>query len=230
MPRRAAASREELDSLATRAETAAAMAGMPADRSAALQRYAAELRARMRTGDFQVGDNVLLSVHGDTALSGTYAVQPNRTLIVASLPPIPLTGVLRSELQPYLARRVRAFVRDTLLRGTPLVRLGVLGEVAHPGYYRVSLDQTLSDALMVAGGPTAQADVPCTTIRRGDATVLTASAVRDAMIQGVPLNNLDVDSGDELVVVSPHQRNWTLITQLAGLATGIVIALQTLRR
>jgi protein involved in polysaccharide export with SLBB domain len=230
MPRRAAASRQELDSLATSAEAAAAMAGVPADRSAALQRYAAELRARMRTGDFQAGDNILLSVRGDTTLSGTHVVQPSRTLVVASLPPIPLEGVLRSELQPYLAKRLRAFVRDTLLRGTPLVRLGVLGEVAHPGYYRVSLDQTLSDVLMAAGGPTAQADLRRTTMRRGDATVLTASAVRDAMIRELPLDDLDVDSGDELVVVPPRQRNWSLITQLAGLATGIVLTLQSLRR
>jgi hypothetical protein len=230
MPRRAAASRQELDSLASRAEAAAAIAGVPADRSETLRRYAAELRARMRTGDFQAGDNLLLSVRGDTTLSGTYTVQPSRTLIVATLPPIPLTGVLRSELQPYLAGRLRTFVRDTLLRGTPLVRIGVLGEVTHPGYYRVSLDQKLSDALMVAGGPTAQADLPRTTIRRGEATVLTESAVRDAMIRGLPLDKLDVDSGDELVVVAPRQRNWTLITQLAGLATGIVLALQTLRR
>jgi protein involved in polysaccharide export with SLBB domain len=230
MPRRAAASRQELDSLATRAESAAAMTGVSAERSAALQRYAAELRARMRTGDFQAGDNIVLAVRGDTTLSGTHTVQPSRTLVVASLPPIPLTGVLRSELQPYLATRLRAFVRDTLLRGTPLVRLGVLGEVAHPGYYRVSLDQTLSDALMAAGGPTAQADLRRTTMRRGDATVLSESAVRDAMIREQPLNNLDVDSGDELVVVPPRQRNWSLIAQLAGLATGIVLTVQSLRR
>jgi protein involved in polysaccharide export with SLBB domain len=230
MPRRAAASRQELASLATRAESAAATTGISADRSAALQRYASELRARMRTGDFQAGDNIVLSVRGDTTLSGTHTVQPSRTLVVASLPPIPLTGVLRSELQPYLANRLRAFVRDTLLRGTPLVRLGVLGEVAHPGYYRVSLDQTLSDALMAAGGPTAQADLRRTTMRRGDATVLTASAVREAMIREQPLNDLDVDSGDELVVVPPRQRNWSLIAQLAGLATGIVLTVQSLRR
>jgi protein involved in polysaccharide export with SLBB domain len=230
MPRRAAASRRELDSLATRAESAAATSGVPADRSAALQRYAVELRARMRNGDFQAGDNILLQVRGDTTLSGTHIVQPSRTLVVASLPPIPLTGVLRSELQPYLASRLRVFVRDTLLRGTPFVRLGVLGEVAHPGYYRVTLDQTLSDALMAAGGPTAQADLPRTTLRRGDATVLTATVVRDAMIRELPLGNLDIDAGDELVVVPPKQRNWSLITQLAGLATGIVLTVQSLRR
>jgi protein involved in polysaccharide export with SLBB domain len=230
MPRRAAASRHELDSLATHAESAAAVAGISAERSAALQGYAAGLRARMRAGDFQPGDNILLLVRGDTTLSGTQTVQSSRTLVVASLPPIPLTGVLRSELQPYLAKRLRLFVRDTLLRGTPLVRLGVLGEVAHPGYYRVSLDQTLSDALMAAGGPTAQADVPRTTIRRGDATVLTSSAVRDAMMRGLPLADLDVDAGDELVVVAPRQRNWSLITQIGGLATGVVIALQAFRR
>jgi hypothetical protein len=39
-----------------------------------------------------------------------------------------------------------------------------------------------------------------------------------------------VDAGDELVVVAPRQRNWSLITQIGGLATGVVIALQAFRR
>lgn len=230
MPRRAAASRQELDSLVSRAEAAAAAPAMPAEQSLSLKRYASDLRARLREGDFQPGDRIVLAVRGDTTLSGTFTVQGSRTLVVPKLPPIPLEGVLRSELQPYLTGRLRSYVRDTLVQGTPLVRIGVLGEVAHPGYYHVALEQTLSDALMVAGGPTPQADVTRTTMRRGGATVMPSGDVREAMVRGVPLSHLDVDAGDELVVVTPRTRNWSLITQLAGLATGVVLAIQTLRR
>jgi protein involved in polysaccharide export with SLBB domain len=232
MPRRAAASRQELDSLVARAEAEAAVPNIPADQSAALQRYVTELRTRLRDGDFQPGDHIVLAVHGDSTLSGTYTVQPSRALVVPQLPAIPLTGVLRSELQPYLATRLRPYVRDTLVRGTPLMRVGVLGEVAHPGYYRVALDQTLGDALMLAGGPTPQSDLTRTTIRRGSATVLGSSAVRDAMTRELPLSELNVDAGDEVIVVAPpprHERNWTTIVQLVGVATGIFLAVRSLR-
>jgi protein involved in polysaccharide export with SLBB domain len=230
MPRRAAASRQELDSLVASAEAAASATAMPAEKSLALQRYASDLRARLREGDFQAGDQIVLAVRGDSTLSGTFTVLTSRTLVVPKLPPIPLEGVLRSELQPYLSGRLRPYVRDTLLQGTPLVRIGVLGDVARPGYYRVSLDQTLSDALMAAGGPMPQADVTRTTMRRGSTTVMPSGEVRDAMIRGVPLRHLDVDAGDELLVVTPKTRNWGLITQIAGLATGVLLAVQTLRR
>jgi hypothetical protein len=228
MPRRAAASRQELDDLAARAEGAAA-ANAQTGTSEAMQRYAADLRARLRQGDFQAGDHILLAVRGDSTLNGTYTVQPSRILVVPKLPPIPLAGVLRSELQPYIAARIRPYVLDTLVQGTPLVRIGVLGEVAHPGYYRAPLDATLADALMLAGGPTPQADLKRTTIRRGDATVLEASGVRAAMMRGVPLGDLDVDAGDELVVVGKHERNWTMITSIGGLATGLILSLHSLR-
>jgi protein involved in polysaccharide export with SLBB domain len=230
MPRRAAASRQELDSLVARAEAEAV--SIPADQSGALQRYATALRARLRDGDFQPGDHIVLAVHGDSTLSGTYTVQPSRALVVPQLPPIPLAGVLRSELQPYLASRFRPYVRDTLVRSTPLMRLGVLGDVAHPGYYRVALDMTLGDALMLAGGPTPQADLTLTTIRRGSATVLGSTAVRDAMARELPLSELNVDAGDELIVVTPppkHERNWGLLVQLVGVATGVVLTVRSLR-
>jgi protein involved in polysaccharide export with SLBB domain len=228
LPRRAIASRQELDELAARAEAGAASSASP-QRSEELQRYATELRLRLREGDFLPGDQVTLAVHGDTTLSGTYTVQPSRMLVVSKLPPIPLHGVLRSELQPYLATRLRPFMKDTLMHGTALVRLGVLGEVARPGYYRVPFDVTLGDALMVAGGPTVRADVTRSTIRRGTATIMTSSAVREAMMRGARLGDLDVDAGDELIVEPPRERNWSIIAQFAGVATGVVIALFTAR-
>ena len=108
-----------------------------------------------------------------------------------------LRGVLRSELREHLATRLREFIRDTLLRASPLVLVGVLGEVAHPGYYRVSLESSLADSLMV---------------RR------------------TSLEHLGVDAGDELVVAAPRTRNWSLFMQIAGLATGALVAFFTIRR
>ena len=226
-PRRAMASRQELDSLAALSEAAASAAKTASTREP-FQRYAADVRARLRDGDFQPGDRILLSFASDSALRDTFTVQLNNALALPKLPPIPLHGVLRSELQQHLASQLQQYVRDTTVRATPLVLVGVLGEVVRPGYYRVPLAIALGEALMAAGGPTTQADLRRVTVRRGNNTVVGASQVREAMMRGVPLAQLGIDAGDELLVVGPRARNWPMVLQITGVATGLVLAIHGL--
>jgi hypothetical protein len=228
--RRVMASRQELDSLAAAAQALADSPNTPATRRDALRQHVAEIRTRLRDGDFRPGDRVIISLARDSSFGDTLTVQPARTLSVRRLPPIRLEGVLRSELHPYLAAQLRQYVRDSLVRASPLMLVGVLGEVARPGYYRMPLEVPLGEALMMAGGPTPQADLRRTSVRRGNRTVLSAPNVREAMVRGAPLSELGLDAGDELIVVGPRTRNWSLILQIAGIATGGVLALQSLRR
>ena len=226
-PRRAMASRQELDSLAALSETAGSTAKTVAAREA-FQRYAIDVRTRLRDGDFQPGDRILLSFATDSALRDTFTVQLNNALALPKLPPISLRGVLRSELQHHLASQLQQYVRDTTVRATPLVLVGVLGEVVRPGYYRVPLAIALGEALMAAGGPTPQADLRRVTVRRGNSTVVGAPQVREAMMRGAPLAQLDIDAGDELLVVGPRTSHWPMILQIIGVASGLVLALHGL--
>jgi protein involved in polysaccharide export with SLBB domain len=224
-----AASRPVLDSLATRAEAAADAAATPEEKRESLRRYAAELRTRLRDGDFQPGDRIVVTTREDSTPVDTLTVQSDRTILVEGLPSIPLNGVLRSELPGYLRQQVRQYVKRDVVRAIPLVRVGVLGEVVHPGYYRVPLQITLSDLLMVAGGPLPQADLTRVRIRRGQATIIDEHSARDAMVRGMPLDELGIDAGDEVVLRPASQRNWLLITQIAGVATGLALTLHTLK-
>lgn len=230
MTRRAIMSRQELDSLVTGALASAKRTDISAEQRAALERCAADAQRRLEEGDFQPGDRIILHVSGDSAGRDTLTVQPSQTLRLPNLPPISLRGVLRSELREHLATRLREFIRDTVLRASPLVLVGVLGEVAHPGYYRVSLETSLADALMVAGGPTHDADLTRVTIRRGNQTLISSPQARGAMVRRTSLEQLGVDAGDELVVAAPRTRNWSLLMQIAGLATGALVAFFTIRR
>jgi hypothetical protein len=227
--RRAEASRTELDSLASRAETAADAPATPEARRESLRRYAAELRTRLRTGDFQPGDRFIVITRGDYTSVDTLAVQGDRTVSFEKLPPIALDGVLRSELQRYLGEHLKQYVKRDVVRAIPLVPVGVLGEVVHPGYYRVPLQITMGDLLMVAGGPSPQADLTRIAVRRGRRTLIDEHAVRDAMMRRLPLGELGIDAGDEVVLRATSQRNWLLITQLAGVATGIALTLRTFK-
>jgi hypothetical protein len=222
------ASRAELTTLATQAEAAASTGGTPELR-ATKQREAAAIRWRLSHGDFEVGDRIVLVVPGDSALTDTFTVAAGRTLQFSKLPPLALDSVLRSELHAQLAKSIGRFLKDTLFQATPLIRFGVLGEVARPGYYRLSTDASISDALMAAGGPTSHADLPSTIVRRGSRAVMSKRAVRDAMVTGSTLDQIGLGAGDELVVSAKRERGWAFATQIAAVATGVLISLRSLR-
>ena len=224
------ASRDELSAQAAQAELAAS-AGGSADARSMKQREAAAIRWRLSHGDFEVGDRIVLVVPGDSALTDTLTVAAGRVVQFSKLPPIALDTILRSELHAQLAKSIGRFLKDTLFQATPLIRFGVLGEVARPGYYRLSTDASISDALMAAGGPTSHADVPSSIVRRGSRKVMSTGALRDAMAAGSTLDEAGLAAGDELVVAERRERRdgWTVAAQIAAVATGVLISLRALR-
>jgi hypothetical protein len=83
---------------------------------------------------------------------------------------------------------------------------------------------------MSAGGPTQKADMPKTVVRRRSQEVLSKSAVRDAMVAGVTLDQLGLDAGDELVVGAKSERNWMSIVQILTVISGLALTLHASRR
>jgi len=228
-PRRLPGSRVELDSLAGRVAAAADAPATPEQQRGSLRRYANELRARLRDGDFQPGDRIVLVTRGDSSSVDTLTVESDRTVAFRKLPAIPLNGVLRSELHDYVSEQLRKYVKRDVVSTTPLVAVGVLGDVLHPGFYRVPLQITMGDLLMIAGGPLPQADLTRVRVRRGQMTIVDERASRDAMVRRLPLGDLGIEPGDEVVLTQPPQRNWILITQIVGVATGLALTLHTLK-
>ena len=225
----ALASRTQLDSAASAASLAADAPATPLAKRDSLRRVAEDMRSRLREGDFQPNDRIVVVTRGDSTRFDTLTVQSDRSITLAQLPPIALEGVLRSELENRLCDQLHRYVKRELVRVTPLVSVGVLGEVVHPGYYRVPLQITLSDLLMVAGGPSSQADMSHVHVQRGRETLVGERGTRDAMVRGLPLDQLGIDAGDEVVLKPMRQRNWLLITQIAGLATGAILTLHTFK-
>jgi polysaccharide export outer membrane protein len=168
-------------------------------------------------------------VEGDSVFNDTVVVRAGPTLRVLSLPEDSLRGVLRAELQPHVTAWITRYYKNAIVRATPLIQLGVLGEVARPGYYRLPADITLSDALMSAGGPTPRADMPRTVVRRRARQLLGKPAVRDAMAGGATLDQLGMNPGDEIVVSAKKERNWMTAIQFASLVTGVVLSVRASR-
>ena len=181
--------------------------------------------ARRRDGDFRGGDRIVLSVRGDSALTDTFTVQPGRTLRLPNLPELPLEGVLRSELQEYVTRHIARFVRDPVVEVRPLIRVGLLGEVDRPGYYFITTDGLVTDAIMLAGGPTREADVTKATVRRGTTVLWQPDQLREALIEGTTLDQLGLRSGDEIIIGERRRGRWENVLRTAGFVSGIALSI-----
>jgi hypothetical protein len=187
------------------------------------------VRARLRDGDFRVGDRIVVVVEGDSTFHDTVVVTEGPAIKLLSLPEDSLRGVLRSELPAHLSGWMRKYYKNASVKATPLIRFGVLGEVNRPGYYRLPIDFSVSDAIMSAGGPTQRADMPRTILRRRAKEIVSRAAMRDAMTAGLTLDQLGADAGDELVVGARPERHWMNVVQVLTLITGLALSLQASR-
>ena len=187
------------------------------------------MRERLREGDFRPGDHIVLAVPADSALSDTFVARAGGpagpALRLPNLPEISLRGVLRSELQAHLVANVGRFLKDTVMRTLVLIPIGVLGELARPGYYRVPVDLPFSDVIMAAGGPTPNADLTRIVVRRGSREVLSRPAARSAMVRGLTIDELRLSPGDEVLVRARRERRWTSVLSNVSLVTSVVLGL-----
>src|SRR5207237_186978 len=116
-------SRDELAAAVARAE----QSGKPFEASA--------LRERLRDGDFQVGDRIVLSFFSDAKHTDTLTVRPGRVIDLPGASEVALTGLLRSDLKDRVTEALLKYVKARDIDVTPLTRIAVLGEVVHPGYF-----------------------------------------------------------------------------------------------
>jgi hypothetical protein len=176
------------------------------------------LRRRLRSGDFEVGDRIHLVFQTTGSLTALGLSQIDTVIVQAGkmiiFPPpidsISLDGVLFSELTSAINVRVSKYFKDVVVRAVPLMRLSVTGAIARPGYYYFPTDSPLSDLLMRGGGQGPGSDMPKSAIRRGSRVVWTGADVQTALADGTTIEALGLRPGDELVVAEKKQRSWVL--------------------
>jgi len=165
-------------------------------------------------GAFQVGDRILLRVDGDSGLSGTFAVGPGPALPLPVIGEIPLVGVRRSDVEAYLIRELARYLKDPVVHAKALIRLSIIGDVEHPGFYFVPADAVLADALMQAGGPTREAKVRAIRIERDGKPILAGDSLQLAFARGLTVEQAGVRDDDRFVVPRsplelPHDKEST---------------------
>jgi protein involved in polysaccharide export with SLBB domain len=208
---RALAAREDLEGL-----LAAARQGT-GPKLTARERQVVE--HRLQEGDFLVGDRLVVRVEGEKALNDTFTVRAGQSLALPDMAPLPLHGVLRSELQTKLQAHVAQYIREPAVYAEALIRIGILGSVARPGYYNVRADQPLGDMLSVAGGLSGDADLGKARVLRDGNEFWPREEVRRAMASGKSLDVLGLQGGDEIQVGRRGAGFGTTLTVITGVVT-----------
>ena len=183
-----------------------------------------------RSTPFQVGDRILLRVAGDSALSDTFTVVTGPALRLPDIGEISLADVARADVEPYLTGVLGRYIKHLTLEARALIRISVMGEVERPGFYAVPTDLVLPDALMRAGGATADARLDRLTVMRGNSALQDESALQAAIARGATLDELGMRAGDRIQVprarLDPESK-WRIAGIIVtGVATAVgVIAL-----
>ena len=218
---------------ATRAVLAQRVAELEAQRasgrlsSADGNRAAVELaliRMRLQLGDFRVGDRFVITLRQDSVRSDTASVRDSLKVSVVNLPDVSLAGVLRSELDERMSAHVARYLRGVSVRTSVLTRVAIFGAVKAPGFYYASPDRPLSDLVMVAGGPVERANLNEIEIMRGSETRLKPKNSKRVIKEGQTLEQLDVQSGDEVKIPTTKKINWQLAIQSLLLVSTLLFA------
>jgi protein involved in polysaccharide export with SLBB domain len=194
------ASRESLQALLGRLESAAQSPAYSSALRSMATAEATKIGNRLATGDFLTGDRVMMIVDGEQMLSDTFAVTPGPELIVPNVGTIQLKGVLRAELEPYLTQQVARFIRNPKVRARTLVRITVDGGVERPGFFTVPTEMVLTDVLQLAGGLGRGAKLDDMAIEREAEVLWDGPALQEAITFGRTLDELGVRAGDRIVV------------------------------
>lgn len=179
------------------------------------------IRARLRDGDFRVGDRIEIYVQGEPNFPVTVTVEPGPAISLDLFGTISLAGVLRSEIEPHLAKELARFIRDPLVRATAQMRISVIGAVGSPGFYTMPAETLLGDAIMLAGGPSNNTTFDDLRIERAGQRLYEEDVTQQALREGLTLDQLNLQAGDQIVLPVPTQRNvvGTVLTVMGALSS-----------
>jgi protein involved in polysaccharide export with SLBB domain len=223
-----AATRAQLTAMLETAERAAASG--PARERDRARDEANVMRARLRQGDFQVGDRIGLSFAGDSAARELTVREGVLVDFPYGVPPLSIAGVLRSELTETVLAHLRKYVRDPEVRLFPLQRVSVSGAVRAPGVYWVRRDLQISEVIMRAGGPDGGARLERAHVVREGRKVLDEKTFARVAREGRTIDEVGLRPGDDLRVPLRSQRNWTQLATYAFFGISALTALLALVR
>jgi protein involved in polysaccharide export with SLBB domain len=198
------ATRAELEAQVSELEATSSSSAYSGNLRSRARREAELIRKRLDEGDIRVGDRIMLRVEGH-AFPESVSVVSARMVILPQVGEVPLTGVLRSELQEHMTTAIARFIRNPVVEARSLIRLQIRGAVRNPGFFTVPSDLLIEDAIMAAGGPDGRARTDRLRIERGGQVIWDGERLQGAMLNGRTLDQLSIQAGDDIVI--PERRS-----------------------
>ncbi len=211
-------SRAELASRVAELERSTSDGSLRGDALRRARNDLSSLRARLDSGDFQVGDQLIITVTREEVTVDTATVREGKEVSFSALPTVSLAGLLRSEVQPRLQAHVDRYRKEFAVRVNVLTRLQVSGQVARPGFYSISPDRPITELIMLAGGPTPLSKLDDVRITRNRRLIVKPSQWREATRSGTTIAQMGLQTGDEIEIAAKSGITATQIIQIGFLA------------
>jgi protein involved in polysaccharide export with SLBB domain len=164
------------------------------------------------------GDLIAVNIWREPDWSDTVQVDNAGVAVFPRLGPLPVTGIRPDSLEHRLIGEYGRYLQNPSIRVTVLRRITIWGAVVRPGPYPVDLTMTVTDALALAGGPTATGKTDKVELRRGS-----VHRVIDLSDGPRGLADLSLRSGDQLHVPEKSwaSRNIGLVIAAIGTVTSL---------
>ncbi len=171
-----------------------------------------------RERPFQPGQALSVTIWQEPDLSGEYSIDSQGYVILPLIGRVKVSDFSKESLESYLVNEYSSYLRSPIIMVEPLIRVGVVGQVAQPGLYRVSPDAPLWDVLEESGGFARRANLKGINVMRGG-DVIQSDLLHD-LEMGKSAATIGIESGD-LIMVPEARRVMEWRTIIAFVSLGV---------
>jgi polysaccharide biosynthesis/export protein len=155
-------------------------------------------------GDYTIGpgDEVKILLWGRVNANYSLVVDRNGNITIPQVGPIPVAGLTFEQMSKHLIKQSEQFVGaniDVTMGALKSMQIFVLGDVKRPGAYTIGSFATITDALLIAGGPAGIGTMRNIQLRRKD-KIITTFDLYDLLLKGDKSKDTILQVGDVVFV------------------------------
>ena len=148
------------------------------------------------------GDEVKILMWGRVNAQHSLVVDRNGNITVPQIGPFHIAGMTFEQMAGYLVKQSEQIVGaniDITMGALKSIPIFVLGDVKRPGAYTVGSFATITDALLISGGPSDIGSMRNVQLRRKD-KVITTFDLYDLLIKGDKSKDFMLQAGDVVFI------------------------------